>query len=66
MKFLVKDIGFDFDEFGDGNPEWHEAKKPGQPEHCTQHNHFHRAPAAGPVEARRQVQALSVVAAEVA
>ena len=22
MKFLVKDIGFDFDEFGDGNPEW--------------------------------------------
>ena len=50
----------------DGNPEWHEAKKPGQREHCTKHNHFHRAPAAGPVEARRQVQALSVVAAEVA
>jgi len=22
MKFLVTDIEFDFDEFGDGNPEW--------------------------------------------
>ena len=22
MKFNVKDIEFDFDEFGDGNPEW--------------------------------------------
>ena len=22
MKFLVTEIEFDFDEFGDGNPEW--------------------------------------------
>lgn len=22
MKFYVSDIEFDFDEFGDGNPEW--------------------------------------------
>ena len=22
MKFLVTEVNFDFDEFGDGNPEW--------------------------------------------